>query len=469
MKKNYLLIFSIFCCCFINAQISIDIESFGTEFNKPVGIKNAGDNRLFIAEQDGYIQILNIDGTKNTTPFLDIDARVIDIPIGDEKGLLGLTFHPNFSSNGYFYVNYINNSGNTVISRFSVSANPEIADDSSELIILTYTQPYFSHKGGDMHFGVDGYLYISSGDGGSDGDPDDNSQNLSNLLGKILRRDVNNVSGGDNYDIPTDNPFISNGSAANEIWAYGLRNPWKFSFDSLNNNLWIGDVGSQNIEEINMISSASSGINFGWRCYEGTVAYNLTDCTDINTLTFPIAEYTHIGSGSFKCSITGGYVHRGNTYTNLNGYYFFADYCSNEIGFFNFDGGDYTISYSSAYAANGWSAFGEDIDGELYIAGNTSGEIYKIIPETLSTNKLELSSLSMYPNPTKDILNFDFNNNTIPSKITIFDINGKMILELNQFSNNSVRLSTKNLSKGLYIVKITSSKNEHVYKKLVIQ
>ena len=162
-----------------------------------------------------YIYYENIDGTKNTTPFLDLDALVIDIPAGDERGLLGLTFHPDFLSNGYFYVNYINNSGNTVISRFSVSTNPEIADDSSELIILTYSQPYIAHKGGDMHFGVDGYLYISSGDGGSVGDPDDNSQNLSNLLGKILRIDVNNVSGGNNYDIPSDNPFISNGSAAN--------------------------------------------------------------------------------------------------------------------------------------------------------------------------------------------------------------------------------------------------------------
>lgn len=451
----------------ICSQLDIAIESFGTGFNKPVSIKNAGDSRLFIVEQQGYIQILNSDGTKNMTPFLNIDPLVINVVNGDERGFLGLVFHPNYNINGYFYVNYINLSGDTVISRFSVSANPNIADNTTEQIILTFTQPYPNHNGGDMHFGQDGYLYISSGDGGAIGDPDDNSQNLGNLLGTILRIDIDNTSGGNNYAIPLDNPFVSNGSALDEIWAYGLRNPWKFSFDSLNNNLWIADVGEALIEEINMISNSTSGVNFGWRCYEGSTEYNLIDCPAMNTLTFPITEYTHNTSGNFKCSITGGYVHRGTVNTNFNGFYFFADYCSNEIGTFDFDGGDFTINYSNQFSGNNWTAFGEDIDGELYIAGATSGNIYKIIPGNLSTNEFEVSLVKMYPNPTKDIVNFEFKNNTMPSEITIFDIHGKLIKKYNQFSNSLVGFSTKNYSKGIYLIRLSNEKGKNIYKKLV--
>lgn len=466
MKKRYLLVFCMLYCLNINAQLDIAIESFGTGFIKPVGIKNAGDSRLFIVEQDGYIQILNDDGTKNMTPFLDIDALVVETN-NDERGLLGLAFHPNYAVNGYFYVNYINLTGDTVISRFTVSANPDIADETSELIILTYSQPNDNHNGGDMAFGNDGYLYISSGDGGGAGDPDDNSQDLSNLWGKILRIDVDNTSGGNNYAIPADNPFVSNGTAADEIWVYGLRNPWKFSFDSLNGNLWIADVGQWTIEEINMINSSTSGSNFGWRCYEGSAEFDLTDCPPMNTLTFPVAEYTHNASGNFKCSITGGYVHRGTTNTEFNGYYFFADYCSNEIGTINFDGNDYTINYSDQFSGNNWTAFGEDINGELYIAGVTSGNIYKIIPGNLSVDEFESYSIKMQPNPTSDVVNFNFENSSNPSEISIFDIHGKLIKTYTHFSSNSTQISTKNYSKGLYLVRIYFSNGNIVYKKLV--
>jgi len=468
MKKIFLPTICAFFCLSIYGQLDIAIESFGTGFNSPVAIKNAGDNRLYIVEQDGYIQILNADGTKNATPFLDIDARVIDIPSQDERGLLGLTFHPDYATNGYFFVNYINLSGNTVVSRFSVTANPEEADNTSELIILTYAQPYPNHNGGDLNFGADGYLYISSGDGGSFGDPDQNSQNLSNFLGKMLRIDVNNTSGGNNYAIPPGNPFTSNGAALDEIWAYGLRNPWKFSFDSLNNNLWIADVGSMTKEEINMISSATSSTNFGWRCYEGNSEYDLTDCPAMNTLTFPIAEYTHNSSGNFKCSIIGGYVHRGSVNTVFNGYYFFADYCSNEIGVLDFDGGDFTISYSNVFSGNGWTSFGEDINGELYIAGGNSGNIYKVIPDNLSINDFDLAAIKMYPNPTSSIVNFDFKNTITPTEITIFDIRGKQIKAFNQFSSNTLKLSTDSFSKGLYLIRIKNDANEKIYKKLVV-
>jgi len=466
MKKIYLHVFCLLFSLNISAQLDIAIESFGTGFIKPVSIKNAGDSRLFIVEQDGYIQILNDDGSKNTIPFLDIDNLVIETN-NDERGLLGLAFHPNYNVNGYFYVNYINLVGDTVISRFSVSANPDIADNTSELIILSFSQPEINHNGGDLAFGSDGYLYISSGDGGGIGDPNNNSQNLSNLWGKILRIDINNTSGGNNYAIPLDNPFVSNGAAADEIWVYGLRNPWKFSFDSLNGNLWISDVGQNINEEINMISGSSSGNNFGWRCYEGTAEFNITNCPAMNTLTFPIAEYTHTTSGNFKCSITGGYVHRGTTNTYLNGYYFFADYCSNEIGTIDFDGGDFTINYSGPYNGNNWTAFGEDVSGELYIAGITSGTIYKIIPGNLSVGEFDNSMVNMQPNPTSDVVNFNFKNTTNLSAISIFDINGKLIESYNEFSNSTVQISTKTYSKGLYLIRIDFNNGNVVYKKLV--
>ena len=466
MKKIYLLVMSTLIPLNICAQLDVAIESFGTGFNSPVSMKNAGDSRLFIVEQLGYIQILNADGTKNETPFLDIESLVTDNI--DERGFLGLAFHPNYVSNGYFFVNYINPSDETVISRFTVSDSPDIADDTTEQILLTFTQPLPNHNGGDMHFGADGYLYISSGDGGGFGDPNDNSQDLGNLFGTVLRIDIDNTSGGNNYAIPADNPFVSNGAASDEIWAYGLRNPWKFSFDSFNNNLWIADVGSQTIEEINMISSSTSGTNFGWPCYEGSSEYDLTDCPAMNTLTFPIAQYTHNSSGNFKCSITGGYVHRGSINTDFNGYYFFADYCSNEIGTLDFDGGDFTINYSDQFGENNWTAFGEDINGELYISGVNSGVIYKIIPGLLSTNEFDAKSVKMYPNPTKNIVNFELTNTTLASEIAVFDIHGKLIKTYNEFSNNSIILSTENLSKGMYLIRISNNKGNNIYKKLVI-
>ena len=216
-----------------------------------------------------------------------------------------------------------------------------------------------------------------------------------------------------------------------------------------------------------MISSSTSGTNFGWRCYEGSAEFNLTDCPAMNTLTFPIAEYTHNTSGNFKCSVTGGYVHRGIINTELNGYYFFADYCSNEIGSIDFDGGDFTINYSDQFGGNNWTAFGEDTDGELYIAGVTSGNIYKIIPENLSVDEFENHSITMQPNPASDIVFFNFETSTTPSEISIFDIHGKLIKTHNQFLNNSTQISTKNYSKGLYLVRIYFSNGNIVYKKLV--
>ena len=234
MEKITLLI-CFMCLTVCNAQ-DLELQLFASGLDRPVNLKHAGDDRLFAAEQDGIIKIINANGTVNSTPFLDIELRVGSS--GTEQGLLGLAFHPDYDINGYFFVNYTDTSGDTVISRFSRDgSNPDLADPNSELIVLTYSQPFSNHNGGELQFGPDGYLYISSGDGGSGGDPQDNGQDLGTLLGKILRIDVNNSTMANPYVIPADNPFVGTAGARGEIWAYGLRNPWKFSFDSLNNDL----------------------------------------------------------------------------------------------------------------------------------------------------------------------------------------------------------------------------------------
>jgi glucose/arabinose dehydrogenase len=468
MKKQIFLSLFLFIITKAIAQPSILIESFATGFDRPVNIKNAGDDRLFVVEQPGLVQILNANGTVNNTPFLDIQSLVVNIGgIGDERGLLGLAFHPQYATNGLFYVNYINNSGNTVVSRFSVSnSNIDIADANSEQIILTIFQPNSNHNGGDMAFNTDGFLYISSGDGGGSGDQTNKGQDLESLLGKILRIDVDNTSNGNNYAIPSNNPFVSNSNALDEIWAYGLRNPWKFSFDRDNGDIWIADVGQGSFEEINMTPSSVSGLNYGWRCYEGNSTFNTIGCPNMNTLTFPLAVYSH--STNSRCSITGGYRYRGAQYSSFNGMYFFADFCSNEIGILEQNGTNWIITYSDQFFGNGWSAFGEDLYGELYIAGVSSGLIYKIKDASLDVNEHNFFNFKMYPNPVNKEINFDFSNTIIPERITFYDTQGRLIKRIEEFSNNLVTISIHNFKGGLYFVEILSSNGKKTNKKLLI-
>lgn len=468
MKKIILIVI----CCSIwhitRSQPDVALDAVGSGFDSPINITNAGDERLFIVERRGTVQILNPDGTSNPVPFLDIDAIVIPPGgAGDEGGLLGLAFHPDYATNGYFYVNYINNSGNTVISRFNVSAgDPDMADPNSEFILLTIAQPFPNHNGGDMAFGPDGYLYSGIGDGGSGGDPGDRAQNLGLLLGKMLRLDVDN---GSPYGIPPDNPFFNDGdvNTLDEIWAYGLRNPWRFSFDSLTGDIWIGDVGQGTYEEIDMAAPTAAGLNYGWRCYEGNNPFNTAGCPDPNTMTFPVGEYTHNSSGLFKCSITGGYRYRGSDNPDFVGVYFFADFCSDEIGTLVDNGGSWTMSFSDPFSGQGWVGFGEDMNGELYIAGLSSGEIYRIVDANLSTEAFDMNGFKMYPNPTVDLLNFDFRQE-LPLELNIFDLHGKIAFSKTNFNSDQIVISTKNLSSGLYVVQLIGSNGNSTYKKLVV-
>ena len=435
---------------------------FADGFSNPVEMQNVGDDRLFIVEKRGVIEILQLDGTTNPTPFLDIQNIVLT-PGGnyDERGLLGLAFHPDYINNGYFYVNYIDNFGNTQISRFSVStSDPSIADPDSEFQILEVEQPYINHNGGCLRFGPEGYLYIGLGDGGSAGDPENRSQNLQTLLGKMLRIDIDNTEGSTNYAVPSNNPFVGDPNALDEIWSYGLRNPWRFSFDSETDELWIGDVGQGSMEEIDRAAATVSGQNYGWRCYEGTQEYNTSGCPNQSELTFPVAEYSHSGG---NCSITGGYVYRGEIYENFLGIYFYADFCSGEIG---------TIDQSNNQINHGpfngsWVSFGEDKNKELYIIDNF-GSIYKIEGNILSTTDFNINTVSIYPNPASNNLNVKSSNNSFIKNISIYDLKGSIALTKNISGLTETNISINLLQSGIYMVKVTSAKGISIIKKLIV-
>lgn len=440
----------------------VNVDTFATGFDRPVDIKNAGDNRLFIVEQDGVIKILNSNGTTNSTPFLDIDGIVRST--GNEQGLLGLAFHPNYSTNGYFYVNYTNNSGNTVISRYTVSGNPNVANASSAQILMTINQPYSNHNGGHIAFGQDGYLYIGMGDGGAGGDPQNYSQNTNSLLGKMLRIDVNS---GSPYGIPADNPFVGDGSTLDEIWAIGVRNPWKFSFDKNNGDLWIGDVGQNAIEEINHTANGVGGLNYGWRCYEGNSNYNTSGCSGASNYEMPVAQYAQGGS-PYKCSITGGYVYRGSQYPDFIGLYFFADYCSNQIGTVDPNNG-YQITYNNGFSGN-LSTFGEDVNGELYVAGLGNGRIYKIKDDTLSLRDNELSNdFSITPNPANEVINIkNLSGNYNLNKVEVYNIIGSNVLSKEIRNESQSTLNISDLKSGVYFVKIGVTNYDSIIKKLIV-
>ena len=343
-------------------------------FLRPLSLQHSGDgsDRLFVVEQAGVISVFpNEPDVNERQVFLDIQARVTDQ--SNEQGLLGLAFHPDFETNGYFYVNYTATSPErTVISRFSVSDDDaNIANPASETVLLTYDQPYGNHNGGHIAFGPDGYLYIAAGDGGSAGDPLNNGQDRTTLLGSILRIDVDSQENGKAYGIPDDNPYVGNGEGfREEIFAYGLRNPWRFSFDSETGDLWAGDVGQNALEEIDIIEN---GRNYGWNIMEGDQCYPEGTSCDTDGLELPVFTYPHANNNR---SITGGYVYRGDDLPALTGYYVYADFVSGRI--WALDTSDLENPDNKELIDSDFriSSFGVDADNEMYIT-SFDGNIYR--------------------------------------------------------------------------------------------
>jgi len=361
---------------------ALKLTEVGTGFSNPLIAESpVGDTaRLFVGEQKGTIRIIK-SGTKLATPFIDISGRITS---GGERGLLGLAFHPSFAQNGLFYVHYSGNgktapTGDTVISEFKVSSSdPDVADPTSERVVLTVDQPESNHNGGAIHFGADGMLYIGLGDGGGGGDQHGtigNGQSTDTMLGKILRIDPGSPGGGKQYGIPSGN--MTGSGVLPELWAYGLRNPWRWSFDPCTADMYIGDVGQGKIEEIDVApKGTTAGVNYGWRVMEGSTCYNATTC-DKSGKTLPVTEYDH----SKGCSVTGGYVYRGTAIPGLRGTYLFADYCSGRFWTFQYSGGaaQNVTEISTTINPNsyGISSFGQDASGEVYVT-SFNGKVYRI-------------------------------------------------------------------------------------------
>jgi glucose/arabinose dehydrogenase len=335
----------------------------------------AGDpTRLFIVEKGGAIRVVK-DGALLPTPFLDLTGRV---STGGEQGLFGLAFDPAYADNGRFVVHYTDVGGNTVVSLLRVSADDaDRADPASETIVLTAEQPFSNHNGGQILFGPDGMLYIGLGDGGSSGDPGGRGQALTDLLGSILRVDVRTGTG---YTIPPDNPFLGRADAKPEIWSFGLRNPWRFTFDPATGDLYIADVGQNAWEEVDVVPAAAGagrGANFGWNVTEGRHCFAQANC-DLTQFTLPVLEYGH-GEG---CSITGGYVYRGAAIPALQGHYFYADYCQGWVRSFRLQDGQAVEPQQWPTLAPGGAitSFGQDAAGELYVL-SAEGRVSRIVPQ----------------------------------------------------------------------------------------
>jgi glucose/arabinose dehydrogenase len=348
-------------------QVTLDLEEVASGFDQPLFVTHAGDGsgRTFVVERGGTIRFLS-----DREVFLDISDRVESG--GFEQGLLGLAFHPSFSENRYFYVNYTGQGGDTVVSRFSVNEDGSAGDPNSEQIILQQEQPAANHNGGMIEFGPDGYLYIGLGDGGGANDQYGNGQNTETWLGTLLRIDVD---GEEPYAVPEDNPFVDDPNVRPEIWAYGLRNPWRFSFDRDTDDLYIADVGQNQFEWVHFRPAGDQGgENYGWPIVEGSHCFQSEDC-DKTGLVLPVAEYDH----SLGCTIIGGYVYRGEAYPELRGAYLFGDFCSGRIWTLSQDAQGNWLTTEMLQADAQISSFGEDEAGEMYVTDLNGGVVYRVV------------------------------------------------------------------------------------------
>ena len=382
MLKYFIFFFSIL---YSQNVIAIDSKIIAKDLERPLLVRFEPEtNIMYIVQQTGKILIKN-EGT--TTLFLDWSEHITIKPMPDERGLLGMAFDPNYNNNGLFYISYVDTENYSVVSRFKVSDNKMKADINSEKKLFYFKQPFNNHNGGHLEFSpIDNYLYISFGDGGKFGDPFNHAQNTGNYFGKILRIDPNSENG---YNIPDDNPFYGSEYEKQEIWAYGLRNPWRFSFDAINGDMFIGDVGQDSWEEINYLKSDSAGLNFGWNIVEGNHCYSDPEC-DKRMYVDPIFEYPSDAAywksimglrekNITGCSVTGGYIYRGKKVKSLYGLYIFSDFCSGKIWAFDQNSSQITEITTSLLSSDQHmiASFGEDIYNELYIV-DYLGAIYKI-------------------------------------------------------------------------------------------
>jgi glucose/arabinose dehydrogenase len=330
----------------------------------------AGDARMFVVEQVGRVRIIR-NGAVASEPFLDIRSRVSS---GGERGLLSIAFHPQYATNGYVYASFTDLAGDTRIERYTVSpTNRDVVDPASASLVLAVPQPFANHNGGLILFGADGMLYVGLGDGGSGGDPQNNGQSTSTLLGKLLRLDVTSATP---YAIPTGNPLIGQTGARAEIWALGLRNPWRFAFDRVGGQLYVADVGQSSREEVHVVAANRPGVNYGWRVLEGSACYNAPTC-DAQGLERPVLEYSH----DEGCSITGGAVYRGSLIPGIVGHYFYSDYCTGFLRSFRYDNGEAAEQRNWSVGSLGSVlSFGEDAAGELYVL-SANGRVYRLEPQ----------------------------------------------------------------------------------------
>jgi glucose/arabinose dehydrogenase len=335
----------------------------------------AGDARRFIVERAGSIRILGTDGTVRSTPFLNLTGL---ISTDGEGGLLSMAFHPSYAQNGRFYIYYTDKFSNIAIDEVKVSANPDVADANTLKRIITIPHPtYTNHYGGMLAFGADGYLYAGTGDGGGHGDPNANAQNLDSLLGKLLRLKVDDVI-APLYNVPADNPFVGQAGKRGEIWAYGLRNPWRFAFDQASSSLYIADVGEDKKEEVNVVATSLKPVNYGWNIMEGSSCFNAASCAQ-QGINLPVFEYDHGTNNANGCSITGGFVYRGAALPELAGRYLYSDYCKGYLKSFLYSNG--AVSESKDWAVGDIGqvpGFGQDSAGELYVL-SSAGKVYQII------------------------------------------------------------------------------------------
>ena len=371
---------AIFTSPVASAQVPLDSEVVASGFSSALFLTHAPNDRerLFVVQQAGQVKIIK-NGTVLGTPFLDVTALNSS---GGERGLLGMAFHPDYDNTGWVFVNYTNNGGSTVIARYTVSANPDVVNASSAQIIMTIAQPYSNHNGGDIRFGPDGYLYIGTGDGGSGGDPGNRAQNGNQLLGKMLRIDVDN---GLPYTIPASNPFVGNPGVLDEIWALGVRNPWRFNFDSETGDMYIADVGQNQWEYIHVEDAGSpGGLNYGWRIVEGSHCYNPSSGCNTTGLEMPVYEYNHSFNPYRNC-IIGSEVYRGRSMATMSGRYFFTDAASRELWSFRYDGAggynDFTDHTGQSGVTGTGRSLGTDADGEVYVVD--SNQIRKLVPAGL--------------------------------------------------------------------------------------